>query len=78
MRALRILQLEHRLFQQAEQTHYYYRRHQAMEEPHKYCSIAIDGADQRVCSIPSKCHYEYGNIKLKQKLVGALVHGLHK
>lgn len=74
-RAIRVLQLEHRLFQQGERAHYYHRRQCAMMDPANNTSVVQDGAGQIWCELPLKAKYEHGKRKLKQKLVGDLVHG---
>ena len=76
-RTLRVLQLEHRLFQQAERNCYYHRRNLAMVDPQNFTSMNADGMTQQVCNVPRKAHYDYDGRTLNQKIVGVLVHGLH-
>lgn len=72
---LRLMQYDHRLFQQAERQAYYSRRMLAVSHPQLYLSLIVDGMQQATCEIPKKFRFEYSGDKLKQKLVGVLVHG---
>lgn len=74
LRALRVLQMEHLLFQQAERNAYYARRHDAVTKPEEYTSLNCDGMTQIICNIPRKYKFEYSARTLNQKLVGVLVH----
>lgn len=75
LRALRLLHMEHLLFQQSERNHYYMRRNQAVTNPTMYCSMIMDAMAQYVCRIPRKSKFDYDKATLDQKLIGVLVHG---
>lgn len=72
---LRLVQYDHLVFQQEERQMYYTRRQQAINQPHLYTSLTIDGMQQRTCLVPRKSKFEYPQTKLNQKLIGVLVHG---
>jgi len=74
-RALRVFQLEHRLFQQQERKHYYRRQQLACSDPDNNTSLIIDGMTQATCSIPRKYKYHYTEETLDQKIIGVLIHG---
>lgn len=75
MAVLRLLQFDHRIFQQAERTYYYNRRTAAQTNPETVVSAIVDGMQQSTCEIPKKFKYEYKGELLKQKLIGVLFHG---
>lgn len=75
LRILRILHMEHLLFQQNERNHYYHRRNLACVDPENFTSMICDAMAQASCKIPRKLHYEYAGRLMEQKLVGVLVHG---
>ena len=72
---LRLLQYDHRLFQQAERQCYYSKRVLAQNHPDLYLSMIVDGMQQRTTDIPKRNHFSYEGEKLCQKLTGVLVHG---
>lgn len=72
---LRLLQYDHRLFQQAERQAYYGRRLLAQSHPENYVSLIVDGMQQSTCEIPKKFKFEYKGTTMTQKLIGVLVHG---
>lgn len=63
-----------------ERSAYYVRRDSAKNEPHRFCSFIIDGADQKAYGLP---HFVFstktdrGN-KMKVKCVGVIEHKLQK
>lgn len=75
---LRLLQYDHRLFQQAERQSYYNKRMLAQQHPELYCSMIVDGMQQATTDIPKRNHFSYEGAKLSQKLIGVLVHGANE
>jgi hypothetical protein len=72
---LRLLQYDHRLFQQAERQIYYNKRMLAAKHPELYTSMIVDAMQQATTDIPKRNHFSYEGPKLTQKLIGVLVHG---
>lgn len=75
--ALRLLQYDHLLFQQAERQAYYSRRMLAQQYPDKFTSMIVDGMQQATTQVPRKMVYANEVKRFEQKLVGVLVHGSH-
>ena len=72
--AIRLLQYDHSLFQQAERQAYYSKRALAQNYPEEFSSLIIDGMQQATTKIPRKSVYAYDQERLDQKLVGVLAH----
>lgn len=72
---LRLLQYDHRLFQQAERQVYYNKRILAAKHPELYTSLIVDGMQQSTSDIPKRNHFAYDGPTLNQKLIGVLAHG---
>ena len=70
---------EHLVHQRKQRLKYYKHREKGIDRPDKYLSMILDAMDQRKTEIPNLMRQSKSvesALKLRQKLMGALVHGI--